>query len=135
MDYQVKLFHWPNNGTCRMICARGLMDRGAFLRLMQAIVELTKPLSDCKVLLDLQDITCDLGLEDLVELKVELSIFPWTAVGKLKLAMVTSPHLEPYYGLRQLTSPVSQLGVDVAAFCESSRAIEWLAQEANHRLS
>ena len=89
------------------------------------------PSSDCKVLLDLQEITCDLGLEDLVELKAELSSFPWTAVGKLKLAMVTTPHPEQYHGLRQLTLPVSQLGVDVAAFCESRRAIEWLAEETN----
>ena len=101
----------------------------------QAIGKLAEPLSGCKVLLDLQDITCDLGLEDLVELKAELSNFPWTAVGKLKLAMVTTPHPEQYHGLRQLTLPVSQLGVDVEAFCESSRAIEWLADETNRRFS
>lgn len=131
MNYQVDVFCRQNNGNYLDIVGRGLMDRQAFLRLMQVIGELTKPLSDCKVLLDLQEITCDLGLEDLVELKAELSSFPWTAVGKLKLAMVTTPHPEQYHGLRQLTLPVSQLGVDVAAFCESRRAIEWLAEETN----
>jgi hypothetical protein len=134
MNYQVNLYCRHNNGNCLFIVVRGLMDRQAFLRLMQAIGELTEPLNGCKVLLDLQDITCDLGLEDLVELKGELSIFPWTAVRKLKLAMVTTPHPEQYYGLRQLTLPVSQLGVDVAAFCESSRAIQWLAEETSCRV-
>ena len=131
MNYQIDVFCLQDNGDCLAIVVRGLMDRQAFLRLMQAIVKLTKPLSDGKVLLDLRDITCDLGLEDLVELQAELSIFAWTAVGKLKLAMVTTPHPEQYHGLRQLTLPVSQLGVDVAAFCESSRAIEWLAEETS----
>jgi len=135
MNYQVNVFCRQDNGNCLDIVVRGLMDRQAFLRLMQAVVEITKPLSDCKVLLDLQDIICDLGLEDLAELKTELSIFPWTAAGKLKLAMVTTPHPEQYHGLRQLTLPVSQLGVDVAAFCESSRAIEWLAEETNLHFS
>ena len=128
MNYQVNVFCRQDNGNCLHIVVRGLLDRQAFLRLMQAIVEITEPLRDCKVLLDFQDITCALGLEDLVELKAELSIFPWTAVGKLKLAMVTTPHPEQYHGLRQLTLPVAQLGIDVAAFCESSRAIEWLAE-------
>lgn len=135
MNNQVNLFCRQNNGNCLDIVVRGLLDRHAFLRLMQAIGELTEPLNGGKVLLDLQDTTCDFGLEDLVELKAELSIFPWTAVRKLKLAMVTTPHPEQYYGLRQLTLPVSQLGVDVAAFCESSRAIEWLADETDLRFS
>ncbi len=72
MNYQANVFCRQDNGNCLDIVVRGLLDRQAFLRLMQAIVEITKPLSDCKVLLDFQDITCDLGLEDLVELKAEL---------------------------------------------------------------
>jgi hypothetical protein len=135
MNYQIDLFCRRDNGNCLEIVVRGLMDRQAFLRLMQAIVKLTKPLSDCKVLLDLRNITCDLGLEDLVELQAELSIFAWTAVGKLKLAMVTTPHPEQYHGLRQLTLPVSQLGVDVAVFDEEKRALAWLAEETSRRFS
>ena len=135
MNYQIDVFCLQDNGDCLEIVVRGLLDRQAFLRLMQAIGGLTKPLSDCKILLDLQDITCDLGLEDLVELKAELSSFPWTAIGKLKLAMVTTPHPEQYHGLRQLTLPVSQLGVDVAVFDEQKRALAWLAEETSSRFS
>ena len=135
MNYQVDVFCRHNNGNCLEIVVRGLLDRQAFLRLMQAIGGLAKPLSDCKVLLDLQDVTCDLGLEDLVELQSELSIFPWTTAGKLKLAMVTTAHPEQYHGLRQLTLPVSQLGVDVAVFNEEKRALAWLAEETSRRFS
>lgn len=135
MSYQVDLFCRQDHGNCLDIVVRGHLDRQAFLGLMQAIGKLAEPLSGCKVLLDLQDITCDLGVEDLVELKAELSIFPWTAVGQLKLAMVTTPHPEQYHGLRQLTLPVSQLGIDVEAFCESSRAIEWLSEATGLRVS
>ena len=135
MNYQVNLFCRQDNGNCLDIVVSGCFDRPAFLRLMHAIVEITKSLSECKILLDFQDITCDLGLEDLVELKAELSIFPWTAVGKLKLAMVTTPHPEQYHGLRQLTLPVSQLGVDVAVFDEEKRALAWLAEETSRRFS
>jgi hypothetical protein len=135
MNYQIDVFCLQDDGNCLGIVVRGLMDRQAFLRLMQALGKLTKPLSDCKVLLDLRDVTCDLGLEDLVELQAELSIFPWTAVGKLKLAMVTTPHPEQYHGLRQLTLPVSQLGVDVAVFDEEKRALAWLAEETSRHFS
>jgi hypothetical protein len=135
MNYQVNLLCRQDNENCLDIVVRGLLDRQAFLGLMQAIGKLAEPLSGCKVLLDLQDITCDLGFENLVELKAELRNFPATAAGKVKLAMVTTPHPEQYHGLRQLTLPVSQLGIDVEAFCESRRAIEWLAEESDQRFS
>jgi hypothetical protein len=135
MDYQVKLFCWQNNGTCLIIVARGPMDSKAFLRIFREIVEVTKPLDDCKVLLDLQDATCDFGFDDLVELEVELRIYPSPAVSKLKLAMVTTRHPEEYGRLRLLMLPVSQLGIDVVVFYEATRAIDWLADETNHRFS
>jgi len=31
--------------------------------------------------------------------------------------------------------PVSQLGIDVVVFYEATRAIDWLADETNHRFS
>jgi hypothetical protein len=135
MDYQVKTLCRQNNEKYPTIAARGLIDRQAFLRLMRALVELAKPLNGCKVLLDLQDATCDLGLEELIELKLELGILPWTAVDKLKLAMVTSPHLEQYYGLRQVTLPVAQLGIDVAVFAEEKKAMDWLGEATGCRVS
>ena len=133
MDYQVEYFRRQNNGTCLNICARKLFDRTAFLRIFCEIIEVTKPLDECKILLDLQDTNCDLELDDLVALKVELRIYPSTALSKMKLAMVTIRHPNQYDRLRLLMLPLSQLGIDVALFYETARAIDWLAQETNHR--
>jgi len=89
MNHQLKLFYWQHNGNCLVIVARGLVDRDSFRRLMEEIADFTRPLSAGKVLIDLQDTTCDLGLDELVDLKCAIASFPWTAGSKLKLALVT----------------------------------------------
>mgnify|MGYP001161879513 FL=1 len=133
MDDHVESFRRQYNGTCLNICARKLFDRTALLRIFCEIIEATKPLDESKILLDLQDTHCDLELDDLVALKVELRSYPSTALSKIKLAMVTIRHPNQYDRLRLLMLPLSQLGIGVALFYETARAIDWLAQETNQR--
>ena len=100
------------------------MDGLALLRVFREIVEVTKSLDACKVLLDLQDVTCDLGLDDLVESKLDLEIYPQTVASELRLAMLTTPLPEHYDRLSSLKVPVSQLGIDVGVFCGGKRSID-----------
>jgi len=142
MDYQVnhfrwryKLFCWQNNGKCLIVVARGNMDRLAFLRVIREIVEVTRSFDTCKVLLNLQNVTCDLGLDDLVESKLDLEIDPQTVAGKLKLAMLMTPIPEHYDRLSLLKVPVSKLGIEVGVFYEEKRSIDWLAKETGRGFS
>jgi hypothetical protein len=133
--WRYKLFCWQNNGKCLIIVARGNMDKQAFLRVFHEIVKVTKPLDGCKVLLDLRDANCDLGLDDLVESKAELGSFPWHGTSELKLAMLTTRLPEQYSRLSLLKVPVSELGIDVGVFYDEKRSIDWLAEETSHCLS
>jgi len=134
MNHQLKLFYWQNNGNCLVIVARGLINRDSFLRLMDEVVDLTRPLNPCKILIDVQDTTCDLGLDELVDLKCALASFPWTDGSNLKLALVTPRHQEQFGLLRLLRLPNSALGVDVGVFYEEKRANDWLVEETNDRV-
>jgi hypothetical protein len=140
MDYQVKrfcwqykLFCWQNNGSCLIIIARGDMDKTGFLRIFREIVEVTKPLKGCKVLLDFQDSNCDFGPDDLADIHDELTNHPSAAFSNLKLAMVTIRLPEQFDRLRLLIAPLSQLGIDVSVFYEEKSGIDWLAEETRQR--
>lgn len=100
------------------------MDGEAFLRVFREIVDLTKSLDGCKVLLDLQDATCDSGLDDLGETKIAREIFPQTVISQLKLAMLTTQLPEQFARLSLLKGSVSQLGIEVGVFYEEKQPIE-----------
>jgi hypothetical protein len=135
MNYQVKLFSWQNNGPCLIIMTQGRMDRSAILRVVNEIIEATKALEGCKILIDFQNTICDFGRDDLFKLKVELDIYRQTAMGNLRLAMVTARIPEQYDRLSLLKTPVSQLGIDVGVFYEERWAIDWLVEEPSQRVS
>jgi len=114
---------------------QGRLHRRDILRIVKEIVEATKPLEGCKILIDFQNTTCDFGRDDLARLKVELASYRQTAVGNMRLAIVTARIPEQYDRLSLLKAPVSQLGIDVGVFYEEKWAIDWLVEEASQRVS
>jgi len=53
MNYQVKLFHWPERGDHVILIACGFVDIDGFKQMFSRVGEITVSLSDCKVLIDL----------------------------------------------------------------------------------
>jgi len=112
------LFSWQNNGPCLIIMTQGRMDRRAILRIFHEIVEATRRLEGCKILIDFQNTVCDFGGDDVPRLKVDLESYGETAFGKVRLAIVTARIPEHYDRLCLLKAPVPQLGNDVGVFYE-----------------
>ena len=49
MDFQIKLFSWPDKGDHLIMIARGLLDRAALEQVFHEVTTVTQPLQDCKV--------------------------------------------------------------------------------------
>ena len=89
MNYQVKLFHWPERGDHVILIACGFVDINGFKQMFSKVGEITVSLSDCKVLIDLVDATYDL---DPVDIKAFVSaITPDLLPINPKIALVSTP--------------------------------------------
>jgi hypothetical protein len=127
MNFQIKLFTWPNRGNHVIIIARGPIDISGFKQMFRKIEEMTRALPDCKVLIDLVDTSFELGPAD-ADVFASL-VTPESVPPTVKIAMVGTPEVEQYEKLWTLVDGLSNQGLKVAAFYDSKIAINWLADD------
>ena len=126
MNYQVKLFHWPERGDHVILIACGFVDIDGFKQMFRKVGEITASLSDCKVLIDLVDATYDL---DLMDIKALVSaITPDLLPINPKIALVSTPQMQQRLPLMLLAASLSNRGRKVAAFYDSKPAVTWLIE-------
>ncbi len=126
MNYQVKLFHWPERGDHVILIAGGFVDLNGFKQMFSKVGEITVSLSDCKVLIDLVDATYDLGP---VEIEAFVSaITPDLLPINSKIALVSTPQMQQHNPLLLLAASLSNRGCKVAAFYDSKSAVTWLIE-------
>ena len=65
MDFQIKLFSWPDRGNHLIMITRGILDVGGLEQVFREMATVTQSLLDCKVVIDLQDAVCNLGTTDI----------------------------------------------------------------------
>jgi hypothetical protein len=65
MDLQIKLFSGFDRGNNVIIITRGTVDIEGFREIFRNVVNTTRSLLDCKVLIDLQEATCQLEPGDI----------------------------------------------------------------------
>jgi hypothetical protein len=125
MNFQIKLFTWPNQGNHVIIIARGPIDVEGFKEMFRKIEEMTQTLPDCKVLIDLVDTTFKLGPADAETFTggVNPELVPPT----VRIAMVGMAEVEQYDLLWTVVAGLSKRGLKVAAFYDSKVAVNWLA--------
>jgi len=127
MNYQVKLFHWPERGDHVILIACGFVDIDGFKQMFSKVGEITVSLSDCKVLIDLVDATYDL---DPVDIKAFVSaITPDLLPINPKIALVSTPQMQQRIPLMLLAASLSNRGGKVAAFYDSKPAVTWLIEK------
>ncbi len=124
MDFQIKLFSWPERGNHLIMITRGLLDMGALEQIFQEVATVTQHLPDCKVVIDLQDAMCNLETTDIQAFVNGLKPDGWSS---LKVAMLSPHEIEQYDQLFVLTSGLSKLGFKIAVFYDSKAAVSWLA--------
>jgi hypothetical protein len=126
MDFQIKLFSWPDKGDHLIMIARGLLDRAALEQIFQEVAAITQPLPDCKVIIDLQDVACDFRMDELQTFASALKPDGWHATNKV--AMVSPRDSEQYDQLLTLARDLSKFGYRIAVFTDSKSAVNWLTE-------
>jgi hypothetical protein len=125
MDFQVKLYNWQDQGNHLIILARGAMDRNAFRQLFGEIETATQHLSECKVLVDLSDSTCEIDGAEIEALVAELPFARWPRGNKV--AFVSALELSDFHRLYFLRIALVGRGLIVGVFRDTRLAIDWLA--------
>ena len=125
MDFQIKLFSWPERGNHLVMITRGVMDIKEFEQIFREVGTATQPLRDCKVIIDLQDAVCDIEDADMQAFVdgVEPDLWPSTN----KVAVVSPREIEQYDQLLAITSGLAKRGLKIAVFYDSKPAVTWLA--------
>ena len=125
MDFQIKLFSWPDRGNHLIMITRGVLDIKGFDQIFQEVVTATESLRDCKVVVDLQDAMCNLENADIRAFVdgVQLDLWPSTN----RVAIVAPREIDQYDQLSMLTSGLSKRGLKIAVFYDSKPAVTWLA--------
>jgi hypothetical protein len=126
MDFQIKLFSWPDKGDHLIMITRGLLDRAALEQIFEEVATVTQPLQDCKVIIDLQDTACDLKTADIQNFASGLKLGGWPATNKVA---IVSPHnSEQHDQLLMLTRDLAQFNLKIAVFTDSKSAVNWLTE-------
>lgn len=125
MDFQLKLFSWPDRGNHLIMIARGVMDIKGFEQIFREVLTATQPLDDCKVVIDLQDTACNLESADIQAFVEGVQLDLWPSNNKIA---IVSPHEpEQHDQLYTLTSGLAKRGLKIAVFDDSKLAVTWLA--------
>ena len=125
MDFQIKLFSWPDRGNHLIMITRGVIDIKGFEQIFREVVTATQPLHDCKVVIDLQDTACNLESADVQAFVDRTEPGLWPATNKI--AIVSPREIDQYDQLLMLTSGLSKQGLKIAIFYDSKPAVTWLA--------
>ena len=125
MDFQIKLFSWPDRGNHLIMITRGVLDIKGLDQIFQEVATATEPLGDCKIVVDLQDTTCNLADTD-IQVFVE-GFQPNRLPATNKVAIVAPREIDQYDQLFLLTSGLAKRGLQIAIFYNSTTAVSWLA--------
>lgn len=125
MEFQAKLFSWQDTGNHLFVIARGAMDGPDLTRLFGKIRAQTQSLSECKVLVDLSDGTCQVDVDEIERLVAGLDLEGWAAGNRI--ALLSAPEIIDYHRLYFLRTAVAGRGLVVGVFRNLEAALDWLA--------
>jgi len=105
---------------------RGVIDIKGFEQIFREVVTATQPLRDCKIVIDLQDTTCNLESADIQAFVDGAQPDLWSSTNKV--AIVAPREIDQYDRLFALSSDLAKRGLRIAVFYESKPAVTWLAE-------
>ena len=125
MDLQIKLFSVLDRGNHVIIITRGSVDIEGFREIFRNVVNATRSLLDCKVLIDLQEATYRLEPADIRAFADNLRPEYWPPTNRV--AMVSEPDPHDYRQLCVLSTFLSNRAIRNAVFQDTRAAVSWLA--------
>jgi len=124
IDLQIKVFRWPNQTNHLIMLARGTMDLEGFKQMFSKVVDMRKPLTDCKVLIDLLDVKCKLEAGDIDKFFSGIASVPLSKGSKI--ALIFARVNTQYDCVSTISASLSKQGIKVAVFDNSDVAADWL---------
>jgi hypothetical protein len=128
MDFQLKLFNWPDPGPHVIAMAKGTIDSDGLRQIFRKVVEMTQHLPHGKVLIDLVDAAWALEAADIDEFVDGAGSDLW--VKNRRIAIVFARDLERYDRLLKLSAELSNRGIKAAAFSSLKFAVDWLVNDS-----
>ena len=125
MDLHIKLLQLKSTGNHLIVIIRGVIDRDGFQQVFRRAADAARTLSDCMVLIDLEDAALKIEPQDVHTIVDALEPNLWPH--KHKIALVSSPEAEKFDPLYVLGAYLCALGLKVAVFKETKSAVNWLA--------
>src|SRR5262245_14612712 len=126
MDFQIKLFSWPDRGNHLIMITRGMMDAKGFDQIFHQLLTATQSLRDCKVVIDLQDAMCNLQKTEIQAFIAGVELDGWPSTNRV--AIVASREIGQYDQLFALTNGLANRGLRIAVFNDPNPAFAWLAE-------
>ena len=125
MDLQIKQFSGLDRGNHVIIITRGSVDIEGFREIFRSVVNATRSLLDCKVLIDLQEATYQLEPADICAFADNLRPEYWPPTNRVALVSESDPH--DYSQLCVLSTLLSNRAIRNAVFQDTRTAVNWLA--------
>jgi len=125
MDLHIKLLQLKSAGNHLIVIVRGPIDKNGFQQVFCKAAEAARTLSDCMVLIDLEEVDLKIEPQDIHTIVDALDPNLWPH--KHKIALVSSPQPEKFDPLYVLGAYLSALGLRVVVFKETKSAVNWLA--------
>jgi hypothetical protein len=126
MDLQIKLFSGLDRGNHVIVITRGSVDIDGFREIFRNVVNTTRSLLDCRVLIDLQDATYNLEPGDIRAFAENLRPEYWPSTNRVALVSESDP--QDYSQLCVLSTYLSNRAIKNAVFKDTKTAVNWLAE-------
>jgi hypothetical protein len=124
MDFDLKLFSWPDPGPHVIALGRGTLNTDSIRQIFGEIAKMVEPLPNGKVLVDLVRAKYLVSPDDIDSLIKDVG-----SDGRLAnatIAIVSPSDIEQYHDLLKLSNLLSACGVHAGAFRSLKPAVDWL---------
>jgi hypothetical protein len=125
MKVQIKTFLGIDRGNHVIAIADGVVDINGFGYIFDRLIEATRALLDCKILVDFQDSSFKILPADVTAFVGTFECESWPHNNKV--ALVCSADTAQYRQLIMLGEGLLKLNLKAGIFYDSKEAISWLA--------
>ena len=122
MDLQIKLLQWEDREHYLIVIGRGELNRESLKELFHKLTEAIRTNQDCKILVDLQDVTTVMSSSNIDALLDESKV----SFVKNTIVFVCPEESRQYFLLIALSTSLTKLGHNVAVFSDAKTATDWL---------
>jgi hypothetical protein len=123
MNYQIKVLRGLDRGDYVIMLARGGVDIAGFEQILDRVMDESRPLTGCKVLVDFQDATFHFLPSDITEVLDRFDLKGWPPSNKI--AFICAP--EQSRDLVLLGEGFLTMKLKAGVFYEMREAIDWLS--------